>query len=314
MVNSCWILVCFFEDKQWNWENTDVSLLGWPISLGILSLEWGEFSYTNLVEYGFECELCIEKSGVYSKEPQQSEASWHRSPTAIGEGQSWRWCTEQRAEKAGKLRGGLATEIIRTPKNLSLCIHLSSIYVSIYLSIYIKMVHQIRCPNLVVLSCRPLFEEGPTLEARKRCILWIDSGSFLFGSPVGWWIMGSYYPVIYPIDISSGIPMRIPDGIPMESWDDFRSFRKQCSFSGRLPSWGEADAEMGDGGCTWARAITASWRAVFWRNDMRIQRLYIDLTYIWYHQLSSALSYKMVDAHPSNCNCNMYPPWIQSLA
>ena len=42
----------------------------------------------------------------------------------------------------------------------------------------------------------------------------------------------------------------------------------------------EADAEMGDGGCTWARAITASWRAVFWRNDMRIQRLYIDLTYI----------------------------------
>ena len=35
----------------------------------------GGFSYTNLVEYGFECELCIEKSGVYSKEPQQSEAS-----------------------------------------------------------------------------------------------------------------------------------------------------------------------------------------------------------------------------------------------
>ena len=29
-----------------------------------LSLEWGRFSYRNLVEYGLECELHIEKSGV----------------------------------------------------------------------------------------------------------------------------------------------------------------------------------------------------------------------------------------------------------
>ena len=158
MVKSCWMLVvelrfffwmCLLEDKPWNRGNTDVSLLGWPISLGTQSGTGGILLY----ERGW-IQVWLRAIDWKIQNPNRAKHPDIAVQQLEGEGQSWRWCTELRAEKAGTPRGGLATEAIRTPK-IYLCIH-SYTYLSnsIYLSIYMKMVHQIGCRNLMVFSCR----------------------------------------------------------------------------------------------------------------------------------------------------------------